>query len=375
MLSCNICGKDSLKAVPGYARLARVSSDCKARLPGGELHVCTCCGGVQKPATPAFLAEINEIYGAYDVYYQGGGAEQVSLDTRDGTLKRRSDLIAERLFESSSVMPKGAALDFGCGNGVMLRAIACREAGWVLDGLDLDDRYQPQLADIPGFRKLVIARQDNDTGSRYDLITMIHALEHLTDPLQKLKDIASRLAPQGVLFIESPNLAANPFDLLIADHATHFTPRGIQYLLQRAGFEVKSIATDWVSKELSVIATVGASRDLPPVEPPYEDNGVEQAIGWIESIAERATALAAKGPLAIFGTSIAATWLTATISSGNVSFYVDEDSSRQGRLHFGKPIVAPADVPRNVPVFICLSPGLAAAVAARMTSAGLTCVV
>ena len=375
MLSCNICGRDGLKTVPGYARLARVSSDCKPRPPGGELHVCTFCGGVQKPATPAFLAEINEIYGAYDVYYQGGGAEQVSLDTRDGTLKRRSDLLAERLFGSSFVKPKGTALDFGCGNGVMLRAIACREVGWVLDGLDLDDRYRPQLAAIPGFRKLVIAGQDNGSSSRYDLITMIHVLEHLTDPLEKLTDIASRLAPQGALFIQSPDLSANPFDLLIADHATHFTPRGIQCLLHRAGFAVKSLATDWVSKELSVIATVGASEDISPVEPVYEDNDVEQAIGWIESIAARASTLAAKGPLAIFGTSIAATWLTATIGIDNVSFYVDEDSSRQGRLHFGKPVVAPTDVPRNVPVFICLSPGLAAAVAARMTSAGLTCVV
>lgn len=358
-----------------YARLARVSSDCKPRAKGGELAVCRVCGGVQKPATPAFLTEIGEIYGGYDVYYQGGGAEQISLDSRDGTLKRRSDLIVDRLIASAPLHSPGTALDFGCGNGVMLKAIARREPGWVLDGLDLDDRYRPELAGIPGFRKLVIAGQGDDAGETYDLITMIHALEHLTDPLRRLEDIARRLKPQGLLFIESPNLTANPFDLLIADHATHFTPRSIAHLLRCAGFAVKHLATDWIAKELSVIAVHDRALAASPGSPSREDHGVAEDLAWLDGIARRAVEHAAKRPLAVFGTSIAATWLTATIGAENVAFYVDEDSSRQGRSHFGRPIVAPEEVPRDTPVFICLSPALAAKVAGRMSAAGLSCIV
>lgn len=358
-----------------YARLARVSSDCKPRPKGGVLHVCRACGGVQKPATVAFLAEIAEIYGGYDVYYQGGGAEQISLDARDGTLKRRSDLIVDRLFAASPVALPAAALDFGCGNGVMLRAIARREPGWILDGLDLDDRYRSELAGIPGFRRLVIAGEEDGSRGDYDLITMIHALEHLTDPLASLKEIAGRLKPGGLLFIQSPNLKANPFDLLIADHATHFTPEGVSHLLRRAGFRVELLATDWVAKELSVVAIRDGS-DIQSVDAaPHEDSGVVQSIGWIEGVSRRAVDLAAKGPLAVFGTSIAATWLTATIGADKVSFYVDEDSSRQGRKHFGKPIIAPGDVPQGMPVFICLSPALADSVARRMRAAGLNCII
>jgi 2-polyprenyl-3-methyl-5-hydroxy-6-metoxy-1,4-benzoquinol methylase len=372
---CNICGGNGLERIPGYARLARVSSDCKPRPQGGELHICRRCGGVQKPATEAFLTEIGEIYGGYDVYYQGGGAEQISLDRRDGTLKRRSDLIVERLFAAASLKAPGATLDFGCGNGVMLRAIARREPGWVLDGLDLDDRYRSQLSNIAGFRKLVIAGQDEEAPETYDLVTMIHALEHLTDPLQSLKDIARRLKPQGLLFIESPNLADNPFDLLIADHATHFTMRSVAHLLHRAGFAVKLLATDWVAKELSVIAARDPAALATEASPQREENAVDDALAWLDAVARRARDHAAKGPLAVFGTSIAATWLTATIGVENVAFYVDEDSSRQGREHFGRRIVAPGEVPRGLPVFICLSPSLAANVAQRMSAAGLTCIV
>lgn len=372
---CNICGGNDLERIPGYARLARVSSDCKPRPKGGELHICRLCGGVQKAATKAFLTEIREIYGGYDVYYQGGGAEQISLDRRDGTLKRRSDLIVERLFAAASLAAPGAALDFGCGNGVMLRAIARREPGWVLDGLDLDDRYRSQLSNIAGFRKLVIAGQDDESPETYDLITMIHALEHLTDPLQSLKDIARRLKPQGLLFIQSPNLADNPFDLLIADHATHFTTRSVTHLLRRAGVAVELLATDWVAKELSVIAVRDPAPTATEARPQREENAVDDALAWLDGVALRARDHAAKGPIAVFGTSIAATWLTATIGAENVAFYVDEDSSRQGREHFGRRIVAPGEVPRGLPVFICLSPALAANVAERMRAAGLTCIV
>lgn len=374
-MACHICGGNDLERIPGYARLARVSSDCKPRPKGGELYVCRSCGGVQKPATAAFLAEIGEIYGGYDVYYQGGGAEQISLDRRDGTLKRRSDLIVERLFAAASLKAPASALDFGCGNGVMLRAIARREPGWVLDGLDLDDRYRSQLSNIEGFRRLVIAGADEERPETYDLVTMIHALEHLTDPLHSLKDIARRLKPGGMLFIESPNVADNPFDLLIADHATHFTPKSVAHLLARAGFAVKQLATDWVAKELSVIAVRDDSLAASTAGPQHEAIALDDALAWLDGVAGRARDRAAKGPLAVFGTSIAATWLTATIGAGNVAFYVDEDSSRQGRSHFGKPIVAPPEVPRDMPVFVCLSPALAANVAERMRAAGLTCIV
>jgi SAM-dependent methyltransferase len=374
MNSCNICGLGPLFPIGTYARLARVSSDCKPVAPGGELSICQSCGGVQKRATSAFLAEIDQIYRDYDVYYQGGGAEQIALDTRNNSLKRRSDLIVERLFEVAELKSNGAALDFGCGNGVMLAAISRHTADWTLDGLDLDNRYEAKLKEILRFGNLVLADEARTSNTQYDLITMVHALEHMTDPLQSLKDIRHRLAPGGLLFIESPNLAANPFDLLIADHVSHFTPSTIEVLLHRAGFGIRSIATDWISKELSVVAVDQKASKLPDLPDPEKLN-VEQSLAWIESVAARARTLATHGPIAVFGTSIAATWLIATIGAESVSCFVDEDTARQGNRHFGKPILAPTEVPRGTSVFICLSPGLAEAVAKRMTAAGLTCVV
>jgi hypothetical protein len=125
---------------------------------------------------------------------------------------------------------------------------------------------------------------------------------------------------------------------------------------------------------LSVVASPRGAN-LFQIDQPPEESNVEQAIGWIESMEQRARQMATKGPITVFGTSIAATWLTATIGADNVLSYVDEDVARHGNRHLGKPVIAPRDVPRGTPVFICLSPGLAQAVAKRMNAAGLNCVI
>src|SRR3954470_17997852 len=123
-LTCNVCGSATLRDVAEYADLPRVSSDCKPVAAGGALLSCTACGGIQKAATPAFLADIGKIYDAYDVYYQGGGMEQIVFDSVSGAGMRRSQLLSGRLATSGIAKPRGTAIDLGCGNGSFLRALS-----------------------------------------------------------------------------------------------------------------------------------------------------------------------------------------------------------------------------------------------------------
>ena len=53
---------------------------------------------------------------------------------------------------------------------------------------------------------------------------------------------------------------------------------------------------------------------------------------------------AGKGEFGIFGTSVAATWLASGLGDA-VKFLVDEDPVRDGRLHLGRPIPRPEQVP------------------------------
>jgi SAM-dependent methyltransferase len=371
MTQCNICGARTVEPVADFGVLRRVSSDCKPVGPGGELGECQQCGAIQKPLTAALAMEIAKIYAHYDIYYQGGGAEQLVLDDRDGIARRRSQVIVDRLSSAGWLDHNGASLDVGCGNGSFLASIAEKAAGWRLYGLDLDDRYASQLALIPGFKQLILENVQNHSGT-YDFISAIHALEHFTDPYAGLTAFRRCLGKNGKLFIQVPNLDENPFDLLIADHISHFTPRSLARLLDRAGLRVLSLATNWIGKEISVVAA--PADGAASIEAGREKTDIAAHVAWLNNVRLQAVDLAQRAPIGIFGTSIAGTWLAGSLGTEHVAFFVDEDPARQGRTHFGNPVLAPRQVPSDSTVFICLASATALKIAARMVEFGFCCV-
>lgn len=368
-LSCHACGAGDLREIQGFAALPRVSSDCRPVTAGGALACCAACGLAQKPATPEFHADAAAIYAAYDVYYQGGGAEQLVFDPRLGGALRRSELLADRIRATAALPAGGQALDIGCGNGAFLRAFGARFADWRLSGLELDDRNLPALRQIPGFTALLQGEIRALCGP-YGFVSLLHALEHLTDPLTSLAALRRCMTPEGVLFIQVPNLAANPFDLLIADHASHFTPPTLRRLLRRAGWAVKRLETGWVTKEISVLARpdpTGAEADARLADGP---GLADRCLAWLSATLDAARAAARRKPFGVFGTSIAGTWLAGALAD-EIDFFVDEDSSRIGRSFAGRPVRAPGTEPPDATLFLGLAPAVAQALAPRLARPGL----
>ena len=368
MNACTVCSSKNVIKVPGYDQIPRITSDCKPFPAGGELSACKSCGALFKWPSGKFIAEIGDIYNAYDVYYQGGGVEQLVLDGLTGTQMRRSQLLCRELAKLGVFASDAKSIDIGCGNGGFVRALSSAFPGWSLYGLELDGRHREAMKDIPGFVDLIEGDAQTLQG-KFDFISMIHALEHFTAPLEALSDLSNNLTENGMIFIEIPNAEANPFDLLIADHVSHFTPSTLKFALQRAGFELVSFNTDWVSKELSVVARKSRAAEI-AVEMPEATEAVEAAqnkIIWLRETLDLATK-ASEGTqkFGVFGTSIAATWLAGQLAD-KISFFVDEDVSRQGREFFGKPVYAPAQVPGDSVIFVAAAPVIAKKLAARLS--------
>ena len=95
-------------------------------------------------------------------------------------------------------------------------------------------------------------------------------------------------------------------------------------------------------------------------------------VAWLNRTLAKAKALPAQ-KFGLFGTSIAAVWLTAALGE-RILFYVDEDQSRQGVDFFGKPVVAPSAIPAGVPVFVGLAPAVADVVTTRLKGIGIDAV-
>jgi SAM-dependent methyltransferase len=364
MASCIVCAAEALQPLPDFRLLPRVTSDCAPFRMGGRLMLCCACGAAQSPADQQWFEEIAEIYSAYRAFQIYGGPEQQVLDASTGTLRRRSLVLLDRLSQTTGFPRTGTVLDVGCGAGATLRGFS--EFGWRTFGLEIDNRDLPLLREIPGFETLYTCRA-GDVPRQFDAITMVHSLEHFPEPVEILMDLRSKLAPGGRLFVQVPNAAANAMDLVVADHMSHFTPATLSRLAVRAGYEVETVSTLWISKELSLIARVAdGPAAAAPADPAEAISSIRHQIAWLERMAAAGRSAAeASESFGIFGATIAASWLGGMLGD-RVKFFVDEDPNRAGRTHLNRPVLSPDQVPSGSVVFMALTPRIAAQVAARV---------
>jgi SAM-dependent methyltransferase len=331
------------------------------------------CGAAQKPANAQFLDETTAVYNAYAIYHQAEGAEQVVFDQEAGLPASRSGRLIEQFFKYTALPNNGRVLDVGCGNGAMLRAFSGVAPGWRLAGTELTAKYRSDIEAIPNAESLHVGPVDDVAGT-FDVITLIHTLEHMVEPVSVLRSLASKLKPRGVMLIEVPHHVDNPFELLIADHRSHFSIATIEKALSQAGYASLLVATDWVAKELSVVAQPlpgSLAQDVAQsIEPNTAKNVVEQRLGWLRRVADAAHNYARNAPFGLFGTSIAGTWLAAELGD-RVDFFVDEDPNRIGKNYLGKRIIAPADVSAGATVFVAMPPTVALSICGRLARAGV----
>ena len=99
--------------------------------------------------------------------------------------------------------PPGRVLDVGCGNGERLRRLS--ERGWVVVGLEVDQRAA-EAARAAGHAHVQVGTvHDMEERGTFDAIVMFHVLEHVDDPLDTLRQTRQLLRPGGAVAIATPN--------------------------------------------------------------------------------------------------------------------------------------------------------------------------
>lgn len=142
--------------------------------------------------------------------------------------------------------PPASLLEIGSGYGLFLAA--ARDAGYQVRGVELShtgvqvarselglDVVEGQLADAPT--------------DPVDVICFWDTLEHVPDPLQFLRQVRARLAPDGVIALSVPSVSSLParalgsrwWTLKPEQHIWHFTPRTLALVAARAGLVITSV--------------------------------------------------------------------------------------------------------------------------------------
>jgi 2-polyprenyl-3-methyl-5-hydroxy-6-metoxy-1,4-benzoquinol methylase len=146
--------------------------------------------------------------------------------------------------------PGERLLDVGCGNGEYLDNM--RRAGWEVTGVEPDEesvrmgRSHFGLEIHHGVLEDVCLPEGT-----FDVITMQHVVEHLSDPVQTLQSAYSLLRPGGRLVVVTPNvdsLARRLFSRHWASwdpprHLFLFSNRTLRRALTEAGFNVRKAWT------------------------------------------------------------------------------------------------------------------------------------
>jgi 2-polyprenyl-3-methyl-5-hydroxy-6-metoxy-1,4-benzoquinol methylase len=362
--SCLTCGEGRLVPVPRYDELPRVTSDCRPLPAGGRLAVCQGCGTIQKIADEQWVEEVERIYAGYDIYHQSAGVEQVVF-LGGGVTRPRSALLVDFLARTGcDAIERGELIDIGCGNGAALANFSKTLSGWVLDGHELTDKGIETLRAIPGFRHLY-AGDLSVIPARYHLASVIHVLEHFPMPIAKLVEIVSLLRPEGRVFVEVPNLATSPFDLVIADHLTHFTQETLRYAAARAGIEADILSNEVLPRELTLLGRRGHPHSQPVPDPVKSRYLAHKTVSWLIALLDEARAASAASIFGLFGSSISSQWLSGPLE-GRVQFFVDEDINRIGRKIDGIPVISLAEVPADATVYVPLPTAVAINLAPRL---------
>jgi len=348
MLTCHIC-RGQLDEFEHFSALYQVTSDCRPWHKDGRLGICQRCGSIQKPITKKWLRDAEDIYYRYEMYSQAGGLEQSTFDSSSGSSETRSKRMVSWLSKVG-VPQSGKLLDIGCGNGAFLKAFSEVYPKYELAGLELDDRNKEVIESINGVKKLYHGNIDVLDES-FDIIVMVHALEHISDPIKYLISVSNKLNQGGLLFIEVPHLEKSPFDILIADHCTHFNLESLETVVKRSKFKIVKAMSDYIPKEFSLLCKWPGEENRQNVvkNALHSENHdlnicktfVNANIQWLLEFANKG--INHSDCLGIFGTSISATWL-ATSLGNKATFFVDEDVNRIGKTHLGKPIYGPNDI-------------------------------
>jgi len=176
-------------------------------------------------------------------------------------------------------------LDIGASAGVLLNNFR-KTTDCDVVGVEPGDAYrayaeQNGLQMFPSLDALI-----ESTPERFDLVSLIHVLEHLPDPVGTLQTIRKELlVDDGILLLEVPNFYAH--DSYELAHLACYTPHTLREVVRQAGFEVISLQCHGVPRSsllnlyLTLLARPLQDNSQKPLVQPGKNVRFKRQIGFL----------------------------------------------------------------------------------------------
>ncbi len=241
---CNICGSKDYKVIypPNVAQVHQIVQcmDCGLlyAYPQGQVDI-----DQIENYDPAWILENLDNQRFQEIIRKQQGQVRDYQDTKS--------FLAKKFPET------GSLLEIGSGYGYLCDYF--RESGWNVTGLEPNEassmfaQHQLKINSVPS-----TLENANLVDNSFDVILMMHVIEHLSDPLSTLKLARRKLKNGGIFVLETPRYDTISYKLLkkrerslsCDGHIFFFTSDTLKEICAKAGFEVLKL--DYVGRSLSL---------------------------------------------------------------------------------------------------------------------------
>lgn len=358
---CPVCGNDGVEFLHNQQFVLPEGR----RLTEGYDVVCCARCGFGFADTTVTQAEYDDYYATLSRYESnevatGGGGTPWDAARLDDTAASLAELV-----------PRDArALDIGCANGGLLRAL--QGAGFsAVAGVD------PSASCVRTTASLGI---EAEVGGLFDLppsigkfgvVILSHVLEHVADLNGAVEGLDRVLEADGVIYIEVPDASRYP-DFIVApfqdfniEHINHFSQRALVNLMARHGFAPQHQATKDIESSpgtpYPALYAVFRRGDPPPFEPDRVLGGrlaeyIEASRRMMREMDDQLRELVERSPeVIVWGTGQLTMKLLAETALGeaDIAAFVDSNPINEGQRLKGVPIVGPGGLPAgDVPIVV-----------------------
>jgi 2-polyprenyl-3-methyl-5-hydroxy-6-metoxy-1,4-benzoquinol methylase len=213
---------------------------------GKQIYKCEACEYLTTPADGDAVAQYDD-----PEYFDGWGCNlDFDYDRFEPAVHRQ---VNEYLAFLKQYTQGKSLLDVGTGSGLLLKI--ARDAGYEVEGTDLSKHVSETLPAKVGIPVHHGTIESIAFGRKYDIVTMLHVLEHTTDPLSTIDRAKEILSPGGFIIVVVPNyrsldtrikdtlsrlkLKSRPYKhLALGHHNFVFSIRSLERLGEKAGLRV-----------------------------------------------------------------------------------------------------------------------------------------
>lgn len=215
----------------------------------------------------------------------------MDLEKKINRLYSKYPFINKRFYFFNLLPRNSVVLDYGCGNGFVIKGLLESRGDISCIGVDTSD-FDKEAEKIKNFkfRKIDINAKLPFESNTFDGVTLIHVLEHIPEPINLIKELNRVLKPGGMIYIESPasrtvwlpSLLDEAAPLNFFDDYTHIRPfskKSLMKILKHSNLKAEKIGIfrNWLyfflSPILLLLVFVKSKRNIFLL-------GVNNLIGW-----------------------------------------------------------------------------------------------